>query len=121
MSTLLWSLAKENPWPGLAVASLNLVVALSLVGLSLLLGVTISLLAVAARVRRSRGGADQAASPAAEGHFMTPALLLVRDCIIYSVNVWLIPVECAFNIIESELVRRGVQLYPAEQRTVRAT
>jgi hypothetical protein len=45
MSTLLWSLAKENPWPGLALASLNLVVALPLVGLSLLLGVTISLLA----------------------------------------------------------------------------
>ena len=45
MSTLLWSLAKENPGPGLALASLNLVVALSLVGLSLLLGVTISLLA----------------------------------------------------------------------------
>ena len=45
MSTLLLSLAKENPWPGLALASLNLVVALSLVGLSLLLGVTISLLA----------------------------------------------------------------------------
>ena len=44
MSTLLWSLAKENPLPGLALASLNLVVALSLVGLSLLLGVTISLL-----------------------------------------------------------------------------
>ena len=32
MSTLLLSLAKENQWPGLAVASLNLVVALSLVG-----------------------------------------------------------------------------------------
>ena len=45
MSTLLWSLAKENPWPGLAVASLNLIVGLALVGLSLLLGVTISLLA----------------------------------------------------------------------------
>jgi hypothetical protein len=45
MSTLLWSLAKENPWPGLALAFLNLVVALALVGLSLLLGVTISLLA----------------------------------------------------------------------------
>ena len=45
MSTLLLSLARENPWPGLALASLNLVVALSLVGLSLLLGVTISLLA----------------------------------------------------------------------------
>jgi hypothetical protein len=45
MSTLLLSLARENPWPGLALASLNLVVALSLVGVSLLLGVTISLLA----------------------------------------------------------------------------
>jgi hypothetical protein len=44
MSTLLWSLAKENPWPGLTVAFLNLIVALSLVGLSLLLGVTISIL-----------------------------------------------------------------------------
>jgi len=50
----------------------------------------------------------------AKGHFMTSALLLARDCIIYSVNVWLVPVVCAFNIIESELVRRGVQLYPAE-------
>ena len=45
MSTLLLSLAKENPWPGLALASLNLVVALSLVGVSLLLGVIVSLLA----------------------------------------------------------------------------
>jgi hypothetical protein len=45
MSTLLWSRAKKNPWPGLALASLNLVVALSLVALSLLLGVTIALLA----------------------------------------------------------------------------
>jgi hypothetical protein len=43
MSTLLLSLARENPWPGLALASLNLVVALSLVGVSLLLGVIISL------------------------------------------------------------------------------
>jgi hypothetical protein len=45
MSTLLLSLARKNPWPGLAVASLNLIVALFLVGLSLLLGITISLLA----------------------------------------------------------------------------
>ena len=45
MSTLLLSPAKENPWPGLAVAFLSLVVALALVGLSLLLGVAISLLA----------------------------------------------------------------------------
>jgi hypothetical protein len=43
MSILLWSLAKENAWPGLALASLNLVLALSLVGLSLLVGVTTSL------------------------------------------------------------------------------
>ncbi|SDJ92401.1 hypothetical protein SAMN05444171_0387 [Bradyrhizobium lablabi] len=45
---------------------------------------------------------------------MTPALLFARDCIIYSVNVWLLPVECVFNLIESELARRGVQLYPPE-------
>ena len=64
----------------------------------------------AARVRRSKGGAHQAASPVAEGHFVTSALLLARDCIIYSVNVWLVPVEFAFNIIEAELVRRGAQL-----------
>jgi hypothetical protein len=43
MSTLLF--ASENPWPGLAVASLNLVVALFLVSLSLLLAIAISLLA----------------------------------------------------------------------------
>ncbi len=45
---------------------------------------------------------------------MTPALLFTRDCIFYSVNVSLVPVECAFTFIESELVRRGIQLYPAE-------
>jgi len=45
---------------------------------------------------------------------MTPALTLARDCIIYSVNVWHVPVECAFSLIESELVRRSVQLYPTE-------
>lgn len=44
MSTLLWPL-RENPFPGLALACLNLVVALSLVGLSLLLGLAISLFA----------------------------------------------------------------------------
>ena len=53
MSTLLLSLARENPFPGLAVASLNLIVALSLVGVSLLLGITISLLVLLrALVRR---------------------------------------------------------------------
>jgi hypothetical protein len=44
---------------------------------------------------------------------MTSALLLARDYIIYSVNVWLVPVECAFNMIEAELVRRGAQLLDA--------
>ena len=52
---------------------------------------------------------------------MTLTLLLVRDCIIYSDNVGLIYVECAFNIVESKLVRRGIQLYPTGQCTVRAT
>jgi len=41
---------------------------------------------------------------------MTPALRLARDCIIYWVNVWLAPVECAFDMIESELQRREVEL-----------
>jgi hypothetical protein len=45
MSTLFLSFARENPFPGLAVASLNLIVALSLVSMSLLLSITISLLA----------------------------------------------------------------------------
>ena len=46
---------------------------------------------LAARVRRSKGGSDHAASPAAEGYSMTSALLLAHDCIIYSVNVWIAP------------------------------
>jgi hypothetical protein len=45
MSTLFLALARENPWSGIAVALLNLIVAVSLVGVSLLLGVTISVLA----------------------------------------------------------------------------
>ena len=45
MSSLLMSLIRENPLPGLALASLNLIVALVLVGLSLSLGIAVSLLA----------------------------------------------------------------------------
>jgi hypothetical protein len=45
MSSLFLALVRENPWPGIAVASLNLIVAVSLVGVSLLLGVTISVVA----------------------------------------------------------------------------
>ncbi|MGO4512646.1 hypothetical protein AB4Z51_37220 [Bradyrhizobium sp. 2TAF36] len=45
---------------------------------------------------------------------MTPALLLARDGIIYWVNVWLAPVECMFDMIESELVRRGIALEGVE-------
>jgi hypothetical protein len=45
MSSLFLALARENPWPGIALASLNLIVAVSLVGVSLLLGIAISVLA----------------------------------------------------------------------------
>lgn len=38
-------LTGENPWPALVVAVLNLIVGLFLVGVSLLLGITISLAA----------------------------------------------------------------------------
>jgi hypothetical protein len=41
---------------------------------------------------------------------MTSTLLLARDCIIYGVNLWLAPVECVFDMIESELIRRGIEL-----------
>ena len=39
---------------------------------------------------------------------MTTVLLLSRDYIICWVNVWLAPVECVFDMIESELERRGI-------------
>jgi hypothetical protein len=45
MSSLLFALMRENPIPGLAVASLNVVVALCLVALSVLLGITIAMIA----------------------------------------------------------------------------
>ncbi|MBR0825699.1 hypothetical protein JQ596_09125 [Bradyrhizobium manausense] len=47
MSSLFLTLAPESPWPGIAVVSLNLIVAVSLVGVSLLLAVTVSVLACA--------------------------------------------------------------------------
>ncbi|WFU23007.1 hypothetical protein QA649_33735 [Bradyrhizobium sp. CB1717] len=45
MSSPFLALVRENPWPGIAVASLNLIVAVSLAGVSLLLGITISVVA----------------------------------------------------------------------------
>jgi hypothetical protein len=45
---------------------------------------------------------------------MTSDLLLARDCIICWVAVWLAPVESIFDMIESELVRRGVALEGVE-------
>jgi hypothetical protein len=48
---------------------------------------------------------------------MTPALLIARDCIIYWVNVWIAPVECVFDMIESELARRGVALDQCDNLT----
>ena len=41
---------------------------------------------------------------------MTATLLLARDCIIYGVHLWLAPVECVFDMIEAELVSRGIAL-----------
>jgi hypothetical protein len=41
----LFLVGKENPGPGLAIACLNLIVALALISIGLLLGVTVSLLA----------------------------------------------------------------------------
>ncbi|WP_128931531.1 hypothetical protein [Bradyrhizobium zhanjiangense] len=43
MSTLLFALMRENPLPGLGAASLNVIVALCLVALSVLLGITIAI------------------------------------------------------------------------------
>lgn len=45
MSSLLFALMRENPLPGLAAASLNVVIACCLVTLSLLLGITIAMIA----------------------------------------------------------------------------
>ena len=45
MSTVLFPLKRENPIPGLAAASLNVIIALCLVALSLLLGITIAMIA----------------------------------------------------------------------------
>ncbi|WGD54633.1 hypothetical protein QA641_12375 [Bradyrhizobium sp. CB1650] len=45
MSTLLFALMRENPLPGFAAASLNVIVAMCLVALSLLLGITIAMIA----------------------------------------------------------------------------
>ncbi len=41
---------------------------------------------------------------------MTPALLYARTFIIEWVRIWLTPVESAFDVIEAELVRRGIDL-----------
>ncbi|RXT35249.1 hypothetical protein [Bradyrhizobium betae] len=51
---------------------------------------------------------------------MTPALLIARDCIICRVNVWIAPVEYVFDIIESELARRGVARGETDRLTHRA-
>jgi hypothetical protein len=45
---------------------------------------------------------------------MTQGLLFARDSIIYWVTMWLAPVEPIFDMIESELVRRGVALEGVE-------
>ena len=44
---------------------------------------------------------------------MTQALLLARHFIIYWVNVSLAPVELTYDMVEAELLRRGVDLLRA--------
>ncbi|MBC9883097.1 hypothetical protein G8O24_38045 [Bradyrhizobium sp. INPA01-394B] len=56
MSSMLFALMRENPIPGLAVASINVVVALCLVALSLLLGITIAMIAWAHSLGARRPG-----------------------------------------------------------------
>ncbi|WP_168193412.1 hypothetical protein [Bradyrhizobium sp. NAS96.2] len=46
---------------------------------------------------------------------MTPMLLLSRDCIICLVSIWIAPIECVFDLIKSELARRGIPLEAADQ------
>jgi hypothetical protein len=41
---------------------------------------------------------------------MTPTLLLARRVIIQWVTFWVTPFEFAFNMIEGELHRRGIDL-----------
>jgi hypothetical protein len=81
MSTLFFLLGRENPWPGLVAASLNLIVALSLVGLSLLLGVTISLLAwLHAFVDRGTAPINRKASTKlVESHSTLPPIRIVSE------------------------------------------
>ncbi|WP_198024772.1 hypothetical protein [Bradyrhizobium sp. Cp5.3] len=52
---------------------------------------------------------------------MTPLLLLSRDCIIYWVNIWIAPVEYVFDLIESELERRGISPECADPVVLPAT
>jgi hypothetical protein len=41
---------------------------------------------------------------------MTPALLVARSLIVHCFTLWLATAEYAFDMIESELDRRGVDL-----------
>jgi hypothetical protein len=50
------------------------------------------------------------AADQAEGGNMIPSLLFAREFTIRWVNFWIAPVEHAFDMIESELQRRGVDL-----------
>ena len=52
---------------------------------------------------------------------MTPALLIARDCSIYWLNVWIAPVECVFDVIETELARRDGPAKSTASRTRRET
>jgi hypothetical protein len=108
MSTHLLLAGTGNVVSGLGVACLNVIVALALVAVSLLLVLAVS--SVAWLLRSPDRDSANPRSRRAEGASVTPALLIARGLIIHWVTLWLAPVEHAFDMIESELERRGVDL-----------
>jgi hypothetical protein len=51
---------------------------------------------------------------------MTPALLIARNLIVHWVTLWLAPVEYAYDMIGSELERRGVDLQETDSPSYKA-
>jgi hypothetical protein len=90
----------------LAVGCLNLFVALALVSVSLLLGLAVSIVALLC----DRARATDPTQARTEGSEVTPTLLFARRVIIQWVTFWVTPFEFTFDLIETELDRRGVDL-----------
>jgi hypothetical protein len=67
-----------------------------------------------ARGRHSAASGDSSAAQSGEA-WMTSALLLARQCIIYWVTISLTPIEFTYDIIEAELQRRGIDDESAQE------